>query len=297
MTIIPITDLERQLNKTPLSLSLGNFDGVHLGHQALIERAKGAPLASAVFTFTDKKQGVITPSYEKQRLFEALGVEFLFIAPFPLFRELSPEAFVSYLKEKLSASLLVCGFNFRFGKNAIGSADTLSRLAEENGMTAAVVEPVLFEGEPISASRIRASLSKGDLTEVQAMLGRPYTVSGKVVRGYGIGKTLSFPTLNLESENPLLLPHGVYVTRAYLDGAVYSAITNIGKNPTFSRDDTTCETHLLAASGDFYEKPLSLEFLSYLRGELTFSSPDDLKAQVLADIQKALALHGIITND
>lgn len=297
MTIIPINDLTLQLNKTPLALSLGNFDGVHLGHRALIEQAKSVPLASAVFTFSDKAEGVITPSIEKKRLFEALGVDVLFVASFSLFRNLSPEAFVSYLKEKLSASHLVCGFNFRFGKNAVGNADTLVRLAKENGMTAAVVTPIVFDGEPISASRIRLSLLNGDLANAQAMLGRPYTVQGKVVRGYGIGKTLSFPTLNLESKAPPLLAHGVYVTRAYLDGKAYPAITNIGKNPTFSRDDTTCETHLLAASGDFYEKPLTLEFLFYLRGELTFSSPDELKAQVLSDIKEAKAFHGIITND
>lgn len=291
MKIIHINDLSEQLNTAPAAVALGNFDGVHLGHTALVKRTREGALASAVFTFNDRESDVITPLCEKARLFEALGVELLFVAPFSLFRGESPEAFIAYLAEKLAARRLVCGYNFRFGKGAVGTPETLIALAEENGVTAEVEGEVRMGGESVSSTRIRALLKEGELTHAEALLGRPYTLSGKVIRGYGIGRTLSFATLNLALAAEPLVPHGVYISEATIDEKIYPAITNIGKNPTFSRDAISCETHLLDVTGEFYEKAVTLRLLSYLREEQAFSSPDTLKKQVLADIEKARAYH------
>lgn len=291
MKIIPICDLHEQLNTAPTAIALGNFDGVHLGHQALIARTLCQGERSAVFTFEDRLAGIITPLCEKARLFEALGVEYLFVAPFSLFKGESPESFVRYLVKKLGASRLVCGYNFRFGKGAVGTPALLQALAEENGVTAEIEAEVTERGENVSSTHIRTLLDQGELAHAEALLGHPYTLVGKVVRGYGIGKTLSFATLNLDLYADALVPHGVYISEATIDGARYPAITNIGSNPTFNRDKISCETHLLDTAGEFYEKRVSLRLLSYMRGERTFASPEELKKQVLADVETARAFH------
>lgn len=291
MKIIPITDLKEQLNITPAAIALGNFDGVHLGHRALIERTRRPELLSAVFTFAPRPTGTITPLSEKARLFEAMGVELLFVAPFALFKDESPEDFVEYLVGKLSAKKLVCGYNFRFGKGAVGSPDTLSLLANQHGITAEVEAEVRKGGENVSSTHIRALLEQGEIAHAEALLGHPYTLTGKVVRGYGIGKTLSFATLNLALDAEALVPHGVYISEATIDGRCYPAITNIGNNPTFGRDTVSCETHLLDTVGEFYEKAVSLRLLTYLREERVFASSEELKRQVLSDVEKARAFH------
>lgn len=295
MTIHFITDLTEQLNTTPVTLALGNFDGVHLGHQALIARTTEGALCPAVFTFTDKQKDVITPLNEKADLLETMGIEKLFVAPFSLFKSLSPEEFVLYLSEKLAAKALVCGYNFRFGKDAVGNAESLKALTVPLDISLTVENEVRLQGETISSSVIRALLQEGALAKATAMLGRPYSLSGSVVKGFGIGKTLSFATLNLEM-NACRAPlcHGVYITEALIDHKLYPAITNIGKNPTFSREAISCETHLLNASGDFYHKEIHVRFLSYLRPEKRFTSPTALKDQVLADIEAAKAYHAKI---
>ena len=165
MKIIPITDLTEQLNKEPLAIALGNFDGVHLGHQALIKRTKKHPFTPAVFTFGDRRNGIITPLEEKARVFESLGVMLLFVAPFDLFKSLSPEAFVNYLCEKLSAKLLVCGYNFRFGQFAKGTPDDLVALAEQNGIRAEVENEVQKDAHTISSTVIRTLLKEGKIKE------------------------------------------------------------------------------------------------------------------------------------
>jgi len=291
MKIIPITDLKEQLNTAPVAIALGNFDGVHLGHRALIERTLCHELLSAVFTFGDRLTGIMTPLLEKARLFETLGVELLIVAPFELFKDESPESFVEYLVTKLAAKHLVCGYNFRFGKGAVGSPELLCTLAQKNGITAEVEAEVRKGGENVSSTHIRALLEQGELAHAEALLGHPYTLTGEVVRGYGIGKTLSFATLNLSLATEPLVPHGVYISEATIDGITYPAITNIGNNPTFGRDTVSCETHLLDTVGEFYEKNVRLHLLAYLREEKAFSSPEELKKQVLSDINVARAFH------
>ena len=290
MKIIPITDLTEQLNTSPLALALGNFDGVHRGHLALLDKARASKLTSAVFTFGDKASGVITPLAEKARLFAENGISQLFVAPFSLFRELSPEAFLCYLKDKLSARELICGYNFRFGKGASGNADTLLSLAKDKGLHASVIEQVTYQGMTVSASEIRAALKAADLEKARALLARPYSLSGTIKRGFGIGKELSFPTINLPLSESLL-PHGVYMTEVVIEGVLYPAITNIGTNPTFEREGVTCESHLLNASGDFYEKEAVVRFFAHHRGERVFATSEELKMAVDADIAAARLFH------
>ena len=291
MKIYHITDLTEQLNTLPCALSLGNFDGVHLGHRALIKASEDAPYTTAVFTFSDKENKVITPIERKAALIESLGVELLFVAPFSLFKSLTPDEFITYLADKLAAKHLVCGFNFRFGKGAVGTSDTLRALAATHEIGVTIQPAVEYGGITVSATAIRALLAKGDIQTANLLLGTTYTLSGEVVRGFGIGKTLSFATLNLAlAETPQLL-HGVYITEAVIEGKRYPAITNIGKNPTFSRGTVSCETHLLNVTGDFYEKHAEIRFLSFLREETSFPTPNDLKKQVLSDIEAAADYH------
>lgn len=291
MKIIPITDLTEQLNTTPAAIALGNFDGVHLGHRALVERTKKDGLLSAAFTFEDRASGIITPLCEKARLFESLGVSLLFVANFALFKSLSPEEFVRYLTEKLSASLLVCGYNFRFGKGAVGTADTLVRLSRSRGISAEVENEVRRNGKPISSTVIRTLLERGEIASAEDLLGHPYLLSGEVIKGFGIGKKLSFATLNLALPTPPLVPQGVYLSEVTIDRKRYDAITNIGNNPTFSREFISCETHLIDVEGEFYHKVASLHLLSFLRGEKTFASAEELKAEVLSNVETARAFH------
>ena len=291
MKTIFISSLDEQLNTCPASIALGNFDGVHLGHRALIADCLASGLTPTVFTFSERDKDAITTLEEKARLLKALGITLFIVAPFSLFRDLSCDKFMDYLYDKLACRHTVCGYNFRFGKGAVGTCETLSALAKAKNIPCTVIGEVKKDGISISSTAIRTLLSSGALEQATALLGAPYSITGEVQRGYGIGKTLSFPTMNLAPQKSLLLPHGVYITEAVMDDIPYPAITNIGTNPTFSRDHITYETHLLNACGDFYNKAVTVRFLAFLRQELTFSSPYELKAQVLSDIETARRYH------
>lgn len=291
MKTVWIKTLHEQLNTVPAACALGNFDGVHRAHAALINACKDTGHLPAVFTFEAREKDAIHTESEKSARFEELGIKLLTVAPFALFRELSAEDFVLYLKEKLMVKAVVCGFNFRFGKGAAGNAETLKTLAARHGIDCYVIDEITEGGKTISSSEIRTLLKEGKVTAANTLLGAPYALSGEVLRGYGIGKTLTFPTLNLSPDKPCLLPNGVYITEALIENIPYPAITNIGKNPTFARNSVSYETHLLAATGDFYGKTVTVRFLAFVREEIAFKTPEALKRQVLSDIETARRYH------
>lgn len=292
MDIIRIESLDTTLNTIPAAAALGNFDGVHIAHQALLKSVKDAAQLSAVFTFAEEAKEHLTTRKERLALLQACGMEKVFLAPFSLFRTMSCEDFVRYLKDKLACQLLICGFNFRFGKGAVGDADTLTLLAGQAGMQVLVHSEMRKNAQTVSSSVIRTLLAEGKPDEAAVLLGRPFSITGEVVHGFSVGKRLKTPTVNLPlPEGGVRLKNGVYASTVLLDGCRLPAVTNIGTNPTFARDRVTCETHLLHTSGDFYGRCLTVELEKFLRPEQKFPSEEALAAAIAADLEKAWQYH------
>ena len=250
------------------------------------------------FTFTDAPGKLLhlpvtslsTPDQRKRWLREA-GADRVDMVDFTQsFADLSPEAFVEYLEARYDVAALAAGFNYTFGKAGAGTAETLRELGKKHGFQVLIAEPVLVDGEPVSSSRIRASIAGGDMEAARALLGRPYTLTGSVASARHIGRKLGFPTANLETGEQLLPPDGVYATLALVDGAEHPAVTNVGKNPTVAGKQRTVETYILNEDLSLYGRELSVSFLSRLREERSFSSLDALSEQIGRDVAAAKKL-------
>lgn len=282
-------------------VTIGNFDGVHLGHQALVRRTlevcAGRGLACVVVTFRPHPRTVITPGRphaplstreERFGLLERLGVRHILEIPFtPELAGLGPEAFVRGWLLPLAPRALVVGHDFSLGKGRSGHPELLQRLGADTGFAVEQVPAVLAEGAPVSSTRLRRLLAEGEVTLAARLLGRPYTVGGTVAHGEGRGRGLGFPTANLEGWATLLPGNGVYATRALCGGRRFDAVTNIGLKPTFGGDRLTVESFLLDAAGDFYGADLRLEFVARLRGEQRFADAGALARQIGADVTLA----------
>ena len=287
----------------PCVLCLGTFDGVHIGHSALIaetlrqksvlrekypDTVGGAwcfSLPPADFLF-DAPTPHITTLDQKLELFSDAGLDIAIIGDFPSLRDVKKETFVKeILKERCRCIKSVCGFDFRFGKNAEGGPSELEALPLGN----ITVEPVLYDGIPVSSSEIRNLIKSGELDRATRMLGRPYSVTLPIMHGKTLGRKLGAPTANQQIPPGILVPkHGVYATKATVGGITYPAITNVGTNPTVSDSETVkAETHILGFCGDIYGNTLKIEFMSYIRGEKKFSSRDELAAAISEDITRA----------
>lgn len=279
-------------------VAIGVFDGVHLGHRALLSAARaradalGLPLV--VFTFPPEMPGVKTapplyPAEEKERLLSACGVDAAVFAPFPAVRDLSAEAFVNdVLLGELGAALAVCGYDFRFGAGAAGTPETLTFLMKKSGGDVLILPPTLFEGEPLSTTRVRAFLSAGDVLRANAALGAPYTYRGTVAHGLRLGREIGMPTLNLPVPEGLFIPKtGVYAALCTLGGAEYPALANLGTCPTFGAREVHYEIHLVSDVPDAYGEAASVTLLKYLRPERTFPSAEALTAQIKKDMEEA----------
>ena len=289
--------------KQPRSvLALGMFDGVHVGHQALLMQAAAAARTldarTVAFTFTDAPGKLLhlpvtslsTPEQRKRWLREA-GADRVDMVDFTqALADLSPEGFVAYLQARYDIAALAAGFNYTFGKYGAGTAATLRELGEEHGFGVLIADPVQVDGEPVSSTRIRALISEGNMEASRALLGRPYTLTGTVVSARHIGHTLGYPTANVETGEQLLPPDGVYATLAAVDGADCPAVTNVGRNPTVAGQRRTVETYILDESLSLYGQNLSVSFLSRLREERTFPSLEALSEQIGQDVQTAKKL-------
>ena len=281
------------------SVALGFFDGVHLGHMAVIESAvkqKEDALAAVMtfsqppaFVLTGRSPALLSTNEQKARLFELIGADVVIFADFAALKHLSAEDFVGgILKKKLKAEKVFCGFNYHFG--ACGKADSndLARLCREHGIKAQACQPVLSRGEPVSSSRIRERIVCGDMKEAAALLGRPFSIEGEIRRGNHIGTALGYPTLNLPLDDDSVLPlFGVYESKVTIRGRSYRGATNIGVHPTVKQSSAPlCETFLLG----FEEQPLYgekvvCELVRFIRAERKFSSLEELKNQVKNDIE------------
>lgn len=280
---------------------LGNFDGVHLGHRALLTSAKelrarlGEDVACAVLCFRAPSSdflGADKPAHlctlgQKLQLFRACGMDYAFLIDFPEIRGLSPEEFARrVLRDACHVAAVVCGFNYRFGKGGVGTPETLKSLLD---VEVAVRDEVCADGETVSSTRIRNLLREGRPSEAARLLTRPYAICSEVVHGKALGKTWGFPTLNQNFPSEMLIPrHGVYITDCELDGRHYRGVSNVGAHPTVdSAASVNCETYLLDFDGDAYGKTVTVCFLEFLRPEQKFDSEETLRAQIARDIQAA----------
>lgn len=282
-------------------VALGMFDGMHMGHRALITRcvqmAGECAAIPAVYSFSNHPQTVLrnetppclTDAEERRALMEELGVRDVQMPPFTkALAALSPEAFVETLLALWDIRGLVVGYNYSFARHGAGTPETLGALGAVHGFPVEVVPPVEYLGEPVSSTRIRARIEQGDVRMAAAMLLRPYALCGTVIRNRQFGREMGFPTANIWPEPGRVLPRdGVYVSEAMLGDKSYRAITNVGKNPTVGSERLAVETHLLDFSGDLYGSRLRVSFLEYLRGEQRFDSPADLQKRIAADVETA----------
>ncbi|HYY41113.1 MAG TPA: bifunctional riboflavin kinase/FAD synthetase [Pyrinomonadaceae bacterium] len=286
----------------PTVLTLGVFDGLHLGHQLImrtvIERARAGAAVPTVITFDPHPRAVLHPASappllqtfdQKIEAFGALGIEQTIVVRFTReFAQVRAEEFLrDVVFERLQARAVYLGRGFAFGYKREGNIELLRRVSAQLGFAAAEVPEVRLRGQRISSSRIRELLLQGRVNLAWRMLGRPYGVEGRVVRGHERGRTLGFPTLNLQPQNRVIPAAGVYVTATLIDGAWRRSVTNVGTRPTFEHDaDRSVETYVLDWTGDLYGDVVRVRFLRRLRAERKFASVDELQRQIDADVAR-----------
>jgi riboflavin kinase/FMN adenylyltransferase len=289
----------------PSVVAQGTFDGIHLGHQAVIRTAVGRARAlgarAVALTFDPLPVAVLRPAEAPPEILTldgrlehiaALGPEVTVVIPFtPEFSRVEAEVFVrDVLVGLLRAREVVVGFNHTFGRGARGTPDLLQRVAALLGLGVHVVPPHRVDGIPVSSSAVREALRAGDVRRAASLLGRPYAIRGHVARGAQRGRLLGFPTANLVPDGPWLLAPGVYAGRARWDTCSEPAVINVGVRPTFGEATLLVEAHLLDVSPDLYDRDLSVVFLARIRDELRFSSVDSLRARIAEDVRVARGL-------
>jgi riboflavin kinase / FMN adenylyltransferase len=293
----------------PTVVSIGFFDGVHLGHQAIIQRAvrQGQDLGirSAVVTFDRHPMEVVNPGSQPKLIMTptrrvatlaAQGVDLVVVLPFTdELRHRKPEAFVDHvLVRPLQAQHVIVGSNFRFGHKAAGDVGVLAEVGPSRGFTVESAALLKLDGTVISSSEIRNALESGDIEWAARLLGRPHVVDGVVVRGSARGKDLGFPTANLQISRRIAIPaRAVYAGMFHLpDGSVHPCATNVGFNPTFGGQELRVESYLLDWSGDLYGMAVAVDFRYRLRDEVHFESVDALVDQMHTDISRTRTLLG-----
>lgn len=279
----------------PLAAALGAFDGLHVGHKAVIDAARTPGLPLTVFTFFDdpavffgaKRRDLTTPE-ERLEILERWGVDVVVMPKFAEVAALSPAAFAAILREGLRAKVLTAGEDFRFGKAAAGNVEFLRADAEQNGVQLRIAETALFEGKPISATRIRDAVETGDMKQAAKMLGRPFGFKFPVVHGNHIGRTMGTPTINQHFPEGFVLPKfGVYASAVYVGDTLYCGVTNVGVKPTVGSDRALSETWMPDFSGNLYGRSLRLELLAFIRPEKKFSGLEELRAEIRCNGEQA----------
>ncbi len=290
----------------PVAAAIGNFDGVHIGHQhilkLLLEITQQGDYLSLVVTFFPHPGKLTHP--DKIQLIQTLNqrldeiskyqVDMALIIPFDRkFSEISPFDFVTgILHTKLRAEHVIVGSNFKFGKNRSGDVNTLKELCAFRNICVHLVSPVTLNHEHVSSSAVRRFLSAGRIDKANEYLGKPYAIRGRIIKGHSRGRTLGFPTANLFPENEIL-PKGVFISQSTLDGRRYRSLTNIGIRPTFQTDQdkdetVNVETYLIDVRSPLYGKNMTLELLRKIRDEKHFRNPEELKRRIRKDLDSAL---------
>ena len=291
------------------SVTIGNFDGLHLGHRRILEElvrtAAASGTSSVVMTFSphplqflhpDKAPKLIVLTEDKLAQIESLGIDYLLLVKFDeALSRLSGEAFIrEILVRSLRVQHLFVGHNFVFGHKRSGNVALLEALRREYGYTVHVIPPVAVRGNRVSSTGIRELIRSGRISQANRLLGRYYSLQGRVVPGQGLGRTVLFPTLNLEAQNEILPENGVYATLALFEGQSHPAVTNVGTRPTVSGTSLSVETHLLEHAPAAPPLTLELQFLHRLRDERKFPSVQELKEQITMDIQRARRFFGLL---
>lgn len=291
---------ENLISLGPTALAIGNFDGLHLGHQriieTLVEGAKKHGLKSVVLTFSPHPEKILGQETIRmiqtinQRLqgLKELAVEATLIVPFDdYFFRLEPDEFIKkILINRLQARLIVVGTDFRFGHGRQGNPDYLIKIGKKSGFKVEIVPPVMINGEVVSSSLIRRHLENGQVDIAARYLGRPYEIEGVVVQGHSRGQLLGVPTANIDPKNEIL-PSGVFITESQIQDRLFPSVTNIGKRPTFGSSNQTIESHLLNYRGTIYGHEIKTKLLKKIRDEKKFPDAESLRRQILRDIEQA----------
>jgi riboflavin kinase/FMN adenylyltransferase len=282
----------------PVVATLGNYDGVHLGHRAIIrsviEDARRRSVPALLISFVPHPLEVLAPERrplllqtrrQKMEALEATGLDGLLLLDFtPETALLSGPQFVAgLLADGLELAAVHVGENFRFGHARAGTLEVLRRVGAECGFAVCGLPPVSVDGSIVSSSAIRAAVAAGDVARARALLGRPFCLSGEITRGDGRGRDLGFPTANVDADNEIIPATGVYITRTHVLASTFSSVTNVGRRPTFGGQGLTVESHLLDFDDDIYEERVAVEFLERLREEARFSEISQLADQIARD--------------
>jgi riboflavin kinase/FMN adenylyltransferase len=289
-------------SRKPTVVTIGNFDGVHLGHQKILsgvlEHARAADLMATVLTFYPHPSRVLRPEAApallatlEQRLagFDAAGLDAALVLRFDAeLAKVNAEDFVRhYLVETLRARAVMVGGNFRFGHRQLGDVKMLEEIGKRWGFQVHVVPPVVADGVVVSSSTVREALREGRVEDVARLLGRPFALEGEIQPGTGQGRHLIVPTLNLLTEQECLPKNGVYATQTVVQGKTYKSATNIGVRPTFNGTRLAVESHLFDFTDNLTSGRMEVRFHAHLRDEQKFASPEALKEPVLKDIEQA----------
>ena len=305
-----ITDITTFTTQQPTVLTIGTFDGVHLGHQKIVERvvttARQEGLLATVFTFFphprmvvqhDKGLKLIHTLEEKKQLLQQLGVDLLVVQPFnEAFAQLTAEEFVStILVQRLNVKKVIIGYDHRFGRNRTANIDDMRLFGKKYGFAVEEISVQEVDEVSVSSTKIREALNKGDVTTAEHYLGTPYSLTGRVVHGLKLGRTLGYPTANIQvTEDYKLIPKdGVYAVYSYIDGRKVYGMMSIGKNPTIEGKGASIEVYFFDFNGDLYDQKLTIEFVQYLREEQKFATINLLKKQLQDDetaARKAIAV-------
>lgn len=294
-----INGIENYLHKFPTAVTVGKFDGIHQGHEALVSLITKQPeFKSVMVTFSKSPKQVlfdhdlkfIVTEEERNAILEKQGIDILLVLPFDdTLMHQSPVDFIRMLTDRIHMRYMAVGSDFTFGYKGVGNATLLEKLSTDLGFRLEVIKKIQEDGADISSTRIRELIKKGDVAEASRLLGRPYFIYGPIVHGKHIGTGMGIPTINLvPPEKKLLPPFGVYITTVDIDGRIYHGVTNVGNNPTISDGNrVTVETNLLDVNTNLYGEKATVTFYEFVRPEKKFSSIEELKAEIKKNIRQA----------
>lgn len=299
--------LDEIKNIEPTVIAVGNFDGIHLGHQAVIKKAindaEGEGYKSAVFTFANHPRNLLKDaapvknilySEDKNKIIENLGIDYLFNIPFTEdIMKMSPVDFIDkILIDTFKMKEVLCGFNYHFGYKAQGNVQLLVEEGVKKGFGVHVTDAFAIDGQVVSSSLIREKIAEGDMVACSKLLGRNYAIEGEVVVGNRLGKSIGFPTSNINIDKTMVSPpNGVYITKCTYNGISYPSITNVGNKPTIGKYSKNVETHIFNFDKELYGKMIRVEFLEKLRDERKFDSVEELSKEITANCITARAYH------
>ena len=298
MRVIYNNDIKNNLGiNKKTAVALGNFDGLHIGHMLLIDKIKEYG-ASCVWTFSEHSSNIINSDYsvpyitakeEKTEILAQKDIDYLIFQDFNFVRYFSPEEFIGrVVTEYLGAELVVCGYNYRFGRNGEGNAEFLRDSLAKKNIETVIIPPVICEGQAVSSSFIRTLIKIGDMQRAKKFLGRPFSINFPVVYGKQIGRKIGIPTINQLFPAGHIIPAcGIYACTCEVNGEIYKSVTNIGLRPTVNGDFLNAETHLIDFDGDLYGKNIKVNFYMKFRDEIKFRNLDALKEQIQKDIEFA----------